>query len=167
MSQPHPRKLLLTAFTSNNDFVLKCLSLNLEGMTLNWLCKFCWLHAFVHCLWYEVPCVKCLQFPNWRCSSADCGHSAKNAKVLFTKMCCVQGVPMSFSATSGSLNIQISSKLMMMSLCDSRDCPIFYRRKKAQKDMAEAKMQLDRWNFWAHWVGYGNSFCPVWNQCYL
>ncbi|KAK4345883.1 hypothetical protein RND71_036059 [Anisodus tanguticus] len=29
----------------------------------------------------------------------------------------------------------------------SRDCPIFYRRKKAQKDMAEAKTQLDRWNF--------------------
>ncbi|GFY91305.1 DNA polymerase delta subunit 1 [Actinidia rufa] len=28
-----------------------------------------------------------------------------------------------------------------------RDCPIFYRRKKAQKDMAEAKLQLDRWNF--------------------
>ncbi|KAM7256627.1 hypothetical protein ACFE04_012368 [Oxalis oulophora] len=32
-------------------------------------------------------------------------------------------------------------------LCTSRDCPIFYRRKKAQKDMAEAKGQLDRWNF--------------------
>ncbi|KAH7681089.1 DNA-directed DNA polymerase protein [Dioscorea alata] len=32
-------------------------------------------------------------------------------------------------------------------LCTSRDCPIFYRRKKAQKDMAEARMQLDRWNF--------------------
>lgn len=32
-------------------------------------------------------------------------------------------------------------------LCTSRDCPIFYRRKKAQKDMAEAKRQLDRWNF--------------------
>lgn len=31
----------------------------------------------------------------------------------------------------------------------SRDCPIFYRRKKAQKDMAEAKAQLDRWNFWS------------------
>ncbi|RWW41441.1 hypothetical protein BHE74_00053106 [Ensete ventricosum] len=29
---------------------------------------------------------------NWRCSLADCGHSAKNAKVLFTKMCCVQGI---------------------------------------------------------------------------
>nr|GMC84221.1 DNA polymerase delta catalytic subunit [Ipomoea batatas]GMC88561.1 DNA polymerase delta catalytic subunit [Ipomoea batatas] len=29
----------------------------------------------------------------------------------------------------------------------SRDCPIFYRRKKAQKDMAEAKIQLDRWSF--------------------
>ncbi|XP_073013443.1 DNA polymerase delta catalytic subunit [Typha latifolia] len=32
-------------------------------------------------------------------------------------------------------------------LCTSRDCPIFYRRKKAQKDMADAKLQLDRWNF--------------------
>ncbi|KAK4416654.1 DNA polymerase delta catalytic subunit [Sesamum alatum] len=32
-------------------------------------------------------------------------------------------------------------------LCTSRDCPIFYRRKKAQKDMAEAKLQLDRWSF--------------------
>ncbi|KAJ6737291.1 DNA polymerase CATALYTIC SUBUNIT [Salix viminalis] len=32
-------------------------------------------------------------------------------------------------------------------LCTSRDCPIFYRRKKAQKDMAEAKRQLDRWSF--------------------
>ncbi|XP_021675936.2 DNA polymerase delta catalytic subunit isoform X2 [Hevea brasiliensis] len=31
-------------------------------------------------------------------------------------------------------------------LCTSRDCPIFYRRKKAQKDMAEAKRQLDREN---------------------
>ncbi|KAI5672300.1 hypothetical protein M9H77_12664 [Catharanthus roseus] len=29
-------------------------------------------------------------------------------------------------------------------LCTSRDCPIFYRRKKAQKDMAEAKLQLER-----------------------
>ncbi|CAI0428312.1 unnamed protein product [Linum tenue] len=32
-------------------------------------------------------------------------------------------------------------------LCTSRDCPIFYRRKKAQKDMGEARRQLDRWNF--------------------
>ncbi|WOK97364.1 DNA polymerase delta catalytic subunit [Canna indica] len=32
-------------------------------------------------------------------------------------------------------------------LCTSRDCPIFYRRKKAQKDMAEAKVHLDRWSF--------------------
>lgn len=29
----------------------------------------------------------------------------------------------------------------------SRDCPIFYRRKKAQKDMAEARRHLERWNF--------------------
>ncbi|CAA7034877.1 unnamed protein product [Microthlaspi erraticum] len=32
-------------------------------------------------------------------------------------------------------------------LCTSRDCPIFYRRMKAQKDMAVAKQQLERWNF--------------------
>ncbi|TVU48426.1 hypothetical protein EJB05_08062, partial [Eragrostis curvula] len=32
-------------------------------------------------------------------------------------------------------------------LCTSRDCPIFYRRRKAQKDMAEARLQLDRWDF--------------------
>lgn len=32
-------------------------------------------------------------------------------------------------------------------LCTSRDCPIFYRRKKAQKDMAEAKQHLERWSF--------------------
>ncbi|CAN6476022.1 unnamed protein product [Victoria cruziana] len=30
-------------------------------------------------------------------------------------------------------------------LCTSRDCPIFYRRKKAQKDLAEAELQLYRW----------------------
>lgn len=36
---------------------------------------------------------------------------------------------------------------MLHFLCCSRDCPIFYRRKKAQKDMAEARLQLDRWNF--------------------
>ncbi|XP_044469856.1 DNA polymerase delta catalytic subunit-like isoform X2 [Mangifera indica] len=39
----------------------------------------------------------------------------------------------------GSLHLDV--------LCTSRDCPIFYRRKKAQKDMAEAMQQLDRWNF--------------------
>ncbi|KAI4369276.1 hypothetical protein MLD38_017736 [Melastoma candidum] len=31
-------------------------------------------------------------------------------------------------------------------LCTSRDCPIFYCRKKVQKDMVEAKRQLDRWS---------------------
>lgn len=32
-------------------------------------------------------------------------------------------------------------------LCTSRDCPIFYRRKKAQKDLSEAELQLARWEF--------------------
>ncbi|CAI5474353.1 unnamed protein product [Closterium sp. Yama58-4] len=32
-------------------------------------------------------------------------------------------------------------------LCTSRDCPIFYRRKKAQKDVEEAHAQLARFDF--------------------
>jgi len=32
-------------------------------------------------------------------------------------------------------------------LCTSRDCPIFYRRKKIQKDLADQQETLERWNF--------------------
>eukprot|EP00850_Spirogloea_muscicola_P023029 SM000324S12586 [mRNA] locus=s324:36384:42379:+ [translate_table: standard] len=32
-------------------------------------------------------------------------------------------------------------------LCTSRDCPIFYRRKKAQKDLVDAEKVLERWDF--------------------
>eukprot|EP00850_Spirogloea_muscicola_P000852 SM000003S11097 [mRNA] locus=s3:857343:865257:- [translate_table: standard] len=32
-------------------------------------------------------------------------------------------------------------------LCTSRDCPIFYRRKKAQKDLVDAEKVLKRWDF--------------------
>ncbi|KAL2630232.1 hypothetical protein R1flu_014918 [Riccia fluitans] len=39
----------------------------------------------------------------------------------------------------GSLHLDV--------LCTSRDCPIFYRRKKAQKDLSEAEVQLERWEF--------------------
>ena len=33
-------------------------------------------------------------------------------------------------------------------LCTSRDCPIFYRRKKVQKDLGEAHGQLQRYGDW-------------------
>lgn len=33
-------------------------------------------------------------------------------------------------------------------LCTSRDCPIFYRRKKVQKDLTEAHAVLDRFEDW-------------------
>lgn len=33
-------------------------------------------------------------------------------------------------------------------LCTSRDCPIFYRRKKTQKDLAEAHAVLARFPDW-------------------
>ncbi len=36
----------------------------------------------------------------------------------------------------GSLHLDV--------LCTSRDCPIFYRRKKVQKDLNEAVAQLER-----------------------
>ncbi|CAI8596957.1 unnamed protein product [Vicia faba] len=48
-----------------------------------------------------------------------CGHSVRSAKVHFIRMFSVQVEIVQF----------------------------FYRRKKAQKDMAEARVQLDRWNF--------------------
>lgn len=52
-----------------------------------------------------------------------------------------------FSTTSHySSNFDIISNMTSL-LVTSRDCPIFYRRKKAQKDMAEARSQLDRWSF--------------------
>ena len=33
-------------------------------------------------------------------------------------------------------------------LCTSRDCPIFYRRKKVQKDLGEAHVTLARFPDW-------------------
>ncbi len=33
-------------------------------------------------------------------------------------------------------------------LCTSRDCPIFYRRKKVQKDLGEAHSLLQRFPEW-------------------
>ena len=33
-------------------------------------------------------------------------------------------------------------------LCTSRDCPIFYRRKKVQKDLTEANSLLSRFQDW-------------------
>ena len=33
-------------------------------------------------------------------------------------------------------------------LCSSRDCPIFYRRKKVQKDLGEAHSLLQRFTDW-------------------
>ncbi|KAK4490648.1 hypothetical protein RD792_001339 [Penstemon davidsonii] len=45
------------------------------------------------------------------------------------------------------LDITVSDDSKKCYILFSRDCPIFYRRKKAQKDMAEARVQLDRWSF--------------------
>lgn len=41
-----------------------------------------------------------------------------------------------------SLRIQLTSRQDV--LCSSKDCPIFYMRKKAQKDVADATLVLER-----------------------
>lgn len=45
-----------------------------------------------------------------------------------------------------TITISFILTLMSYPYC-SRDCPIFYRRKKAQKDLTEAEVQLERWQF--------------------
>lgn len=68
-------------------------------------------------------------------------------------------------------NAQMHAFFVTLSLySSSRDCPIFYRRKKAQKDMAEAKVQLDRWSFWNSpdiWINQpkiGNGCYGFWTE---
>jgi hypothetical protein len=68
------------------------------------------------------------------------------------KVCCF-----SLNSSHAHYFVPVTSlKLAVLSNHCSRDCPIFYRRRKAQKDMAEARLQLDRWDFWAckfsHWL---------------
>jgi hypothetical protein len=41
-----------------------------------------------------------------------------------------------FCSCQGSLHQEV--------LCSSKDCPIFYRRKKAQKDVADSQVSVDR-----------------------
>ena len=96
-----------------------------------------------------------LQYLTWRCSLGGYGRSARNAKDLCTRMFSAQGL-LFLPFDTRSSNMFHSHALDMFTqkaqnpfLCnhDSRDCPIFYRRRKAQKDMAEARLQLDRWDF--------------------
>jgi hypothetical protein len=51
--------------------------------------------------------------------------------------------PWSIAALQPCLRTNLISALQDV-LCTSRDCPIFYRRKKVQKDLAEAHTVLSR-----------------------
>eukprot|EP00195_Chlamydomonas_chlamydogama_P002057 CAMPEP_0202920478 /NCGR_PEP_ID=MMETSP1392-20130828/76878_1 /ASSEMBLY_ACC=CAM_ASM_000868 /TAXON_ID=225041 /ORGANISM="Chlamydomonas chlamydogama, Strain SAG 11-48b" /LENGTH=1079 /DNA_ID=CAMNT_0049613975 /DNA_START=162 /DNA_END=3401 /DNA_ORIENTATION=+ len=73
-----------------------------------------------------------------------CGHcKPKEADIFHRTLCNVNELEATYSALwtqcqrcQGSLHQDV--------LCTSRDCPIFYRRKKVQKDLNEAQGQLVR-----------------------
>eukprot|EP01018_Ginkgo_biloba_P018764 Gb_15180 [translate_table: standard] len=79
----------------------------------------------------------------------DYGLNVSGAKALCTKTFFVQGseccMPYLMHLSCNS-NWQCECSFMPCAFV-IRDCPIFYRRKKAQKDLAEAEVQLERWQF--------------------
>jgi len=98
------------------------------------------------------------QFLTWRCSLGGYGHNARSAKDLCTRTFSAQGLLFfpQFNISHYLVPVTSVKPTPVLSNHCSRDCPIFYRRRKAQKDMAEARLQLDRWDFWAckfsHWL---------------
>ncbi|CAD7696782.1 unnamed protein product [Ostreobium quekettii] len=77
-----------------------------------------------------------------------CGHcQPREAQILTSLLAQVNDLESHFGrlwtqcqACQGSLHQDV--------LCTSRDCPIFYRRKKVQKDLGEVKVQLARFPDW-------------------
>eukprot|EP00798_Chlamydomonas_sp_ICE-L_P006994 gene6994-1643_t len=76
--------------------------------------------------------------------SSLCGHcQPKEAEIYHRTLCNVNELEAQYGALwtqcqrcQGSLHQEV--------LCTSRACPIFYRRKKVQKDLNEAQAQLVR-----------------------
>lgn len=72
-----------------------------------------------------------------------CSYACSEAEIYHRTLCTVNDLEDQYSALwtqcqrcQGSLHQDV--------LCTSRDCPIFYRRKKVQKDLNEAQAQLVR-----------------------
>lgn len=68
--------------------------------------------------------------------SRDCGRNASVARAPCTRFVSPR------SRASPPLTLAIQDVL-----CTSKDCPIFYMRKKAQKDVADSVTQLERCEF--------------------
>ena len=77
-----------------------------------------------------------------------CGHCKPKEAEIYNR--CLSGVN-ELEAAYGALWTQCQrcqGSLHMDVLCTSRDCPIFYRRKKVQKELNEAQGTLARFADW-------------------
>jgi DNA polymerase delta subunit 1 len=79
---------------------------------------------------------KWVKHPGGRSLTRVCGHNVNAAKAP-----CIRFVAIDRAAGGG-----YSHSLVQDVLCTSKDCPIFYMRKKAQKDVADAVSTMDRFS---------------------
>ncbi|PNW88124.1 hypothetical protein CHLRE_01g015250v5 [Chlamydomonas reinhardtii] len=80
------------------------------------------------------------------CKDSLCGHCKPQEAEIYSR---TLGTVSELEAQYGALWTacqRCQGSLHMDVLCTSRDCPIFYRRKKVQKDLNEAMGQLDRFD---------------------
>lgn len=76
-------------------------------------------------------------FLNWRASLPSFGPSVNGVKEVSMRMYCVPGM------LSESLILRLNI-ITLFCICFSRDCPIFYMRKKVQKDLADQDKLIQR-----------------------
>ena len=75
---------------------------------------------------------KWFKHPGCRSLTRVCGHNVNAAKAPYIRFVVINRAVRSFKS------------LVQDVLCTSKDCPIFYMRKKAQKDVADAVTTIDR-----------------------
>jgi DNA polymerase delta subunit 1 len=78
---------------------------------------------------------------------ATCEYCVKDeASLYMQQMDQVRNFEQTYSQTWAQCQ-RCSNTLHQFILCSNSDCPIFYRRKKVQKDLVDAQTQLDRFTF--------------------
>lgn len=86
-------------------------------------------------------------------SGSLCKHCAPREAEIYQKtLASVNALDANFNALWAQCQ-RCQGSLHMDVLCSSRDCPIFYRRKKVAKDLNEAQATLARFadDFAAEW----------------
>jgi hypothetical protein len=77
---------------------------------------------------------KSLKHPGCRSLTRVCGHNVNAAKAPYIRFVVIGRA------------VRPLTSLVQDVLCTSKDCPIFYMRKKAQKDVADAVTTMDRFS---------------------